>query len=169
MTGRIDLRAASANDQDFLKRVFFDVAGERFLPLGLGAQALDMLLGQQYRARQIGYGDAFPRAATSIILLDGEPAGEIIVCDEGGGEGTALRIVSITVLDRMRNRGIGAAVLARIIADARERGAGRVRLSVQVENTAARRLYERLGFVIDPAPGGETDHVAAFIEMHRPL
>ena len=169
MAGRVDLRAAAVDDQGFLKRVFFEVAGERFLPLGLGAQALEMLLGQQYRARQIGYGDAFPQAATSVILHDGDPAGEIIVCNEQLGEATAVRIVSITVLEGKRNRGIGAAVLSRVIADAHERGAGCVRLSVQVDNAAARRLYDRLGFIVDPAPDEESDYVAAFIEMHRSL
>lgn len=167
MAARIALRPADSEDQDFLKRVFFEVAGERFLPLGLDGAALEALLGQQYRARQIGYGNAFPRAATFLILVDGERAGEIVVCDERSGEGMALRIVSITVLEGMRNRGIGAAVLALVIADARERGVGCVRLSVQVDNEAARRLYERLGFVADSAPDGDT--VAAFTEMHRPL
>jgi ribosomal protein S18 acetylase RimI-like enzyme len=55
-----------------------------------------------------------------------------------------------------------------VIADARERGAASVRLSVQVDNAAARRLYQRLGFVADPAPD-EAEAVAAFVEMHRPL
>lgn len=167
-TDRIRLRPAAADDQGFLKQVFFDVAGERFLPLGLDGQALEALLGQQYRARQIGYGNAFPHATTSVILVDGDPAGEIIVCDEHPGEAMAVRVVSITVLNGLRSRGIGAAVLTMVIADARERGAASVRLSVQVDNAAARRLYQRLGFVADPAPD-EAEAVAAFVEMHRPL
>ncbi|HEY3813660.1 MAG TPA: GNAT family N-acetyltransferase [Caulobacteraceae bacterium] len=45
-----------------------------------------------------------------------------------------------------RGRGYGAAVLARLLADARERGAARAFLQVEQDNTGAVRLYARLGF-----------------------
>jgi ribosomal protein S18 acetylase RimI-like enzyme len=45
-----------------------------------------------------------------------------------------------------RRRGLGAAVLAGLLAAGEERGVTRSWLQVRTENTAARRLYQRAGF-----------------------
>jgi ribosomal-protein-alanine N-acetyltransferase len=44
-------------------------------------------------------------------------------------------------------RGVGAALLADLVAEARRRGCVRVLLEVRVDNDRAQRLYERFGFV----------------------
>ena len=53
----------------------------------------------------------------------------------------------IAVKETMRGRGVGSAMIAMIKERAREDGYLRLRLDVVDTNPAARRLYERLGFV----------------------
>ncbi|WP_299027244.1 GNAT family N-acetyltransferase [uncultured Thermanaerothrix sp.] len=60
-----------------------------------------------------------------------------------------------------RNAGLGTHMLNTIINDLRARGYTWLNLNVAVENTAARRLYERLGFVVigyDPGCWSYVDH-----------
>jgi ribosomal protein S18 acetylase RimI-like enzyme len=52
----------------------------------------------------------------------------------------------IYVVPAARNSGLGKRLLAELCDDLRARGAKALRLAVVVENTAARRLYDRLGF-----------------------
>jgi len=67
----------------------------------------------------------------------------------GGGShsprGETTELTGIAVLPRARRRGVGAAVTAALVADARERGVGTVFLSAQ--DDAVARVYERVGFV----------------------
>ena len=53
------------------------------------------------------------------------------------------------LVPRARGHGLGQALLARALGDARERGLERVELEVYGSNVAAIALYERLGFVRD--------------------
>ncbi len=81
-------------------------------------------------------------AASRIALDDGEPAAFAFLARRGdeawiGGMGT---------VPTRRRRGLGEAALAAVINEARDRGAAAVRLEVIEENSAARRLYEKLGF-----------------------
>ena len=66
----------------------------------------------------------------------------------GGGShaprGPVTELVGIGVLPRARQGGIGAAVTAALVADARARGAGTVFLSAGSDRVAA--IYERVGF-----------------------
>ena len=66
----------------------------------------------------------------------------------GGGShsprGTTTELAGIAVIPRARRQGIGAAVTAALVADARERGIDTVFLSAQDDTVA--RVYERIGF-----------------------
>jgi ribosomal protein S18 acetylase RimI-like enzyme len=66
----------------------------------------------------------------------------------GGGShalrGDTTELTGIAVLPRARRLGVGAAVTALLVADARARGARTVFLSAQ--DDAVARVYERLGF-----------------------
>jgi ribosomal protein S18 acetylase RimI-like enzyme len=55
--------------------------------------------------------------------------------------------VSVGIDAAWRGRGAGRALLEALIAEARERGLPGLSLSVEEENTRARRLYRSLGFV----------------------
>lgn len=82
--------------------------------------------------------DAFRPENTRIIVVDGSDAGSISVRDEAD----ARWIEHFYLAAGARNRGIGSAVLRRIIGgeDARP-----FKLNV-LQGSPARRLYERFGF-----------------------
>jgi Acetyltransferases len=56
----------------------------------------------------------------------------------------------LVVDPRARRRGVGAALVRKCVERARAAGCTTLRLSTQVEMTAAHRLYERLGFRRSP-------------------
>ena len=56
------------------------------------------------------------------------------------------RLYSIAVASGQRGRGIGERLLVAAERAARRRGANAIRLEVRVDNLAAQRLYERLGY-----------------------
>jgi ribosomal-protein-alanine N-acetyltransferase len=59
-----------------------------------------------------------------------------------------IHINNVAVRPQFRGRGIGTALLHRVLAEARQLGAKRATLEVRASNEAARRLYERLGFYV---------------------
>jgi N-acetylglutamate synthase-like GNAT family acetyltransferase len=67
----------------------------------------------------------------------------------GGGShnprGRVTELAGIAVLPRARKRGVGAALTAALVEDARARGVETVFLSAQ--DDAVARVYERVGFV----------------------
>lgn len=56
-------------------------------------------------------------------------------------------ILSIAVMPKARNAGLGRALLAAAMAEAHARGAVSMFLEVAAENAAARGLYGRAGFI----------------------
>lgn len=63
--------------------------------------------------------------------------------------GDEREITNIAVSPGYRRRGIAKALLTALIAEAKERGTGRILLEVRMSNLPARTLYESLGFVCD--------------------
>jgi ribosomal-protein-alanine N-acetyltransferase len=57
-----------------------------------------------------------------------------------------VHINNIAVRPELRGRGLGSALLARVIEEGRAAGATRATLEVRRSNDDARRLYERFGF-----------------------
>ncbi|MFC6356907.1 ribosomal protein S18-alanine N-acetyltransferase [Luethyella okanaganae] len=55
-------------------------------------------------------------------------------------------IQTIAVTESVRGRGLGRALMQRLLAEARKRGAREVFLEVRADNPVAQRLYARLGF-----------------------
>jgi ribosomal-protein-alanine N-acetyltransferase len=58
-------------------------------------------------------------------------------------------LTTIGVLPEHRRRGAGAAMLAKLEAEARRRGAEAILLEVAENNVAARNLYEKSGFSVE--------------------
>ena len=82
------------------------------------------------------------RPARSSIVASGPIAG-YIVARETSGE---LHINNVAVRSEYRRRGIGAAMLERVIHEARLRKANTAFLEVRSANLAAHALYEKCGF-----------------------
>ena len=58
-------------------------------------------------------------------------------------------VLSIGVIERFRCRGVGTCLMLQALERLKEEGVKRVVLQVSVKNSAARRLYEKLGFKAD--------------------
>ena len=87
-----------------------------------------------------------PRCTTWIAEDDGTMAGFAIVDLKASSDPPAAYIQTIEVTPTERGRGIGAELLRRIEASAREAGAHSIWLHVDTENRTAIRLYERSGY-----------------------
>jgi ribosomal-protein-alanine N-acetyltransferase len=59
-----------------------------------------------------------------------------------------IHINNVAILPAFRGRGIGTALMARVLEEGRQLGARRATLEVRASNEGARRLYERLGFAV---------------------
>lgn len=66
-----------------------------------------------------------------------------------------LGINGLAVAPSAQGRGIGRALVEAAVAEASRRGAVKVTLRVLGENTGARQLYERCGFVVEGVLRGE--------------
>ncbi|MFJ2542512.1 GNAT family N-acetyltransferase [Microbacterium sp. NPDC087589] len=86
--------------------------------------------------------DAFVPENTRVIVVDGEDVGLVAVRHERD----ALWIEHFYLAPESQGRGIGAAVLAHLLADGD--GTRPFRLNV-LQSSPARRLYERHGFVLE--------------------
>ncbi len=75
------------------------------------------------------------------------PGGEMSEVDDSGA--AMIRMLAVDVA--MRGHGAGEALVRECLARAVACGAARVRLHTEPQMHAAHRLYERLGFVRDPA------------------
>jgi ribosomal protein S18 acetylase RimI-like enzyme len=137
----VQLRPETPVDEPFLRRVVMET-----IALELGADRWpepmrSHLLQLQYQNRRMGPRAGFPAGESHIILLDGEPAGWLFLANMDH----EIHIVEIMVLPECRSRGVGAEAIGHVLALASPAGKP-VRLTVNVLNAGAIRLYERLGF-----------------------
>jgi ribosomal protein S18 acetylase RimI-like enzyme len=91
---------------------------------------------------------ALAGAHNLVAHVDGEPAGMASgVPAESADEGEAVEVISMWVAPAARGRGVADLLLREVEQWARTRGAAVMRLAVALGNDAARRLYERHGYV----------------------
>jgi ribosomal protein S18 acetylase RimI-like enzyme len=131
------------SDEVFLRRLI-----SATVALELGAETWpeptrSHLLDMQCTARRGARRADFPGAIGQIIQVDRDDAGWVVVA----AMQDAVHLVEIMILPELRGRGIGSAVIGRIVLDAGAEGKP-VRLSVNPLNLGAIRLYDRLGFRI---------------------
>jgi ribosomal protein S18 acetylase RimI-like enzyme len=98
----------------------------------------DGFLRMQFHARAQSYVAAYPDAAHSILLCNGDLAGTAIVWRAGA----EFRLVDIALLPEFRNRGLGTLWISRLIREA-DAAAVPLRLHVLHANRAV-LLYRRL-------------------------
>jgi ribosomal protein S18 acetylase RimI-like enzyme len=140
MSDPVTLRAATADDEPFLREVY---ASTRALELaavpwtdGQKAQFCDM----QFDAQDTDYRRNYPAAQSLIIARSGTSVGRLYA----DRRETEIHILDIALLPAHRGRGIGGGLLRDLQEEAR--AAGKT-LGIHVEKfNPALRLYERLGF-----------------------
>jgi GNAT superfamily N-acetyltransferase len=133
------LRTANPDDEPFLKELFFDVRSVEFTQIGFPLEQLTPLLSMQYKAQTQSYNAQYPNAEHSIIELNGEKIGRLLVNREE--KNTCL--VDIAILHNFRGQGFGSFLLEKLKSEAEIIG-----LSVYKTNFGAIKLYEKHGFAV---------------------
>lgn len=133
------LRPTEAADEGFLQALYASTRTDlAALPLPDAAKAA--LLAQQYQLQRAHYRARFAAADFSLVQLDGTPVGRLIVARDRH----ALHLIDIALLPAAQGRGIGAHLLAGLIAES-EASARPLTAHVACSNPA-RAWYARLGF-----------------------
>ncbi|HEX9160079.1 MAG TPA: GNAT family N-acetyltransferase [Thermoanaerobaculia bacterium] len=140
--GTITLRAADEPDEPFLFELYVSTRAEEMAAWNWPPAQRDAFLRMQFTARRSSYRTQHPGAEHSIVLENGKPVGQLLVSFSD----PEVCLVDVSVSAEARGRGIGT----KLIADLMVRCAAlrrTLKLSVATSNAAARRLYERMGFV----------------------
>jgi ribosomal protein S18 acetylase RimI-like enzyme len=153
----LSLRAAREDDREFLAGLYASTRADELAPVPWSDDQKRAFMAQQFAAQSAHYAEHFSDAAFDVVLVDGEPAGRLIVARrEREGE---LKVIDIALLPEQRGRGIGTRLLRPLLREADE---ARLTTVVYVErNNPALALYERLGF----APVEDT---GVYLRMERP-
>ncbi|PYP89783.1 MAG: GNAT family N-acetyltransferase [Candidatus Angelobacter sp. Gp1-AA117] len=138
---KIELRPYSPDDQDFIFKLYASTRLHEIAPFGWDTTQQEVFLRMQFNAQKRWYDQAYPNADHQIILLDGQPAGRIMVMTEP----ESSHLIEIALLPELRNHGIGAKLVGDLVEKSTQAGKI-VRLQVLRTNPAI-HLYERLGFV----------------------
>jgi GNAT superfamily N-acetyltransferase len=124
---------------------------------------VELTVADQIGAPRDDPGDPAPYLA-AFEQIDADPAQLLVVVDDAASEvvatlqltfipgiarrgGTRAQIEAVRVRSDLRGRGIGGALFAWAVEQARERGCALVQLTSNKERVDAHRFYGRLGFV----------------------
>ncbi|HEX9595557.1 MAG TPA: GNAT family N-acetyltransferase [Anaerolineales bacterium] len=133
-------RPETLEDEAFLRHLILETLTEQLAVSSWPDAIRGPLLETQYQVRRQGF-RSVPHAVGRIVVSAGQPIGWYVTADLD----QEIRLVNIMVLASHRGRGVGASIVRALIADS-DRSRKPVRLKVDVRNTGAFRLYERLGF-----------------------
>ena len=138
----ISLREETEGDLDFLQDLY---ATSRELEMALLVHWSDTqkreFLDQQFTAQRSHYRKQYPDTRFDIIERGGQAIGRLYIAELE----REIRLMDITLVPTARNSGIGGKICLDVMAQAKR--LGRI-VSLHVENDSpAKRLYERLGFV----------------------
>ena len=134
------LRPVSADDEEFLLRVYASTRTEEMALVPWNEEQKQTFLRMQFDAQRASYQQQFPEAEYHVILHDGLPAGRLIV--ERSAENILL--IDIALLPAFRNLGIGSKLIGDLKAEAQQTGKP---LWLDVESfSPVFEFYQRLGF-----------------------
>jgi ribosomal protein S18 acetylase RimI-like enzyme len=136
----ISYRPFTDSDLPFVSELYASTRREEVALTGWPPEAQEAFLAQQAAAQHSHYSIHFADAEWLIIERDGRAIGRLYLRETPEN----LHIVDISLLPDSRGQGIGGAILADILDQARGRNCG-VTIHVEVNNPA-RALYTRLGF-----------------------
>lgn len=128
---QVTLRPANDSDLPFLLDLRFQTMDQHYIASGVH------LSQDEHMQRVLHRFDC-----AEIIIVDGR-AGGLVKLDRNG---TDWHLIQIQLVPELQRRGLGAQLMDKIISEAGSAGAS-IRLGVLKVNPA-RRLYERLGFLV---------------------
>lgn len=136
MTREIPVRHATVDDAAAVAQLLDDFNRE-FGGHTLGAPALEQ------RLRELIDG-----SETTVLVVGDEPVGLAVLRFRRSiwGEDLECTVAELYVIPSRRGHGIGRALMEDAIGHARERGADYIDVGTSHDDTAARAVYESLGF-----------------------
>lgn len=138
----ISYRAMRAEDYAFTEALYASTREEELAATGWTGEQKAAFLAQQHRAQHQHYQTHYVGAEWLIVERAGQAIGRLYL-DRRPQE---IDVIDISLLPAARGMGIGGAILRDVLAEAS--GSNRpVHIHVE-KNNPARRLYQRLGFVI---------------------
>ncbi|MCS6176486.1 MULTISPECIES: GNAT family N-acetyltransferase [Shewanella] len=143
----LSVKAANTNDDPFMAQLFYSTK-TLFYELGLPSEVVEIMLEQQYRLQQASYREQYPNANTYILFYHQQAVGKVMLDISE----YKIHIVDFIIILSMRGRGFGSAILAAIKQEAMKRQLP-VGLSVESENTQAKKLYLQHGFKLESYSG----------------
>jgi GNAT superfamily N-acetyltransferase len=139
--GRVELRPVTSSDDQFLLSVYESTRHDELAQVEWPEGQKEQFLRWQFDLQRTEYSSRFPDADYRVIVVDQQPAGRIWV----GTDDEHIRLLDIALLPEFQNRGVGTALLQRLIDQALNAGKA-LRHMVFVLNNDAERFYIRLGF-----------------------
>jgi ribosomal protein S18 acetylase RimI-like enzyme len=140
VTAAVTLRPVRDDDDGFCEHLYASTREAELEPVPWGADQKASFLAQQFAAQSAHYAKHYADASFDVVLVDGEPAGRLIV-HRGGRD---IRIVDVALLPEYRGHRVGTALLQPILDEASQSGR---KVSIHVERfNPAQSLYRRLGF-----------------------
>jgi ribosomal protein S18 acetylase RimI-like enzyme len=136
----IALRAEQAEDRPFLEGLYASTRSEEMAMAPWSEEQKRAFLAMQFDMQHRSYRQVYPDARYDVIQRAGEPVGRLYVSRRP----EELRILDIALVSEVRGRGIGGALIAELLAEAR--GARQVVLLSVESNNRACALYKRFGF-----------------------
>ena len=139
--GVVSLRPITPEDEEFLLAVFASTRADELAYVPWSDEQKAAFVRQQFDAQRREYDARYQDSEYDVILLDARPVGRLWI----GRDDKQIRLLDIAILPEAQNRGVGGALVRRLIAEARETGQ-QLQHMVFIMNTEAQRFYERLGF-----------------------
>ncbi len=138
----LSMRPARPSDLPMLRDLYAQTRAAEMAAVPWPDSVKRAFLDDQFRLQHRHYVAHYAAADFMVIEHPDGPVGRYYLLREA----PAHLVVDISLFAAWRGQGIGAALLRASQEDARAAGRG-MRLHVVHDNQAARRLYERLGFV----------------------
>jgi ribosomal protein S18 acetylase RimI-like enzyme len=145
----LSLRVRTDGDRPFLRDLYGSFRAAELAPVPWTEAAKAQFLDSQFALQTTHFDRFHPDADFLIVEESGTPVGRLYLDRKPDG----FLIIDIGFLPHRRGAGLGEALLRHVHGRAADAGASRVWLHVLEGNPSARRLYERLGFVL--IEGGE--------------
>lgn len=143
----LSYRPMTDADEPFTAAVYASTRTEELAQTGWTDAAKQAFLDHQHRAQHRHYRTHFPEGEWLAIMRQGVDVGRLYLHATTG----EIRLVDIALLPAHRGQGLGRAIVADLLAWARDLNK-QVTLHVEPHNPV-RRLYLRLGFASEELAG----------------
>ena len=138
-------RDAQNEDLPFFRQLYADVRAAELAAVPWPEAVRQAFLDSQFTLQHQHYTEHYQPADYLVLEDAAKPIGRLYLYRDK----FEANVIDIALLAAARGRGIGSALLHLVQQTARSDGLGSVMLHVEHRNTAARRLYERMGFAVE--------------------